>query len=160
MENSKSSSFQRNVPTTSSNSSTTSESCRRKLKYKNGELSSNENEECKAADRSILSVISFNDTRRILRNGVEKINKTFNSVRTSMGSFTQIFKISTKRRQILEEGPMTPNCATPHSFAKRVLGRTPTKLYSPFSIESPYQPTTYIKENMPELQKQVCLIKE
>lgn len=33
---------------------------------------------------------------------------------------------------------MTPAGATPHTFSKAVLGRTPTKLYSPFGIESPY----------------------
>lgn len=61
-----------------------------------------------------------------------------------------MFKISTKRRQILEEGPMTPNaCPTPNTFSKTVLGRTPTRLYSPFGIESPYnKPTTYDKENV------------
>lgn len=61
-----------------------------------------------------------------------------------------MFKISTKRRQILEEGPLTPNgCPTPNEFSKAVLGRTPTRLYSPFGIESPYnKPTTYDKENV------------
>lgn len=41
---------------------------------------------------------------------------------------------------------MTPNCdETP----RRILGRTPTKLYSPFGIESPYNnSTTYSKENV------------
>lgn len=61
-----------------------------------------------------------------------------------------MFKISTKRRQILEEGPMTPNSfPTPNGLSKAVLGRTPTRLYSPFGIESPYnKPTTYDKENI------------
>lgn len=61
-----------------------------------------------------------------------------------------MFKISTKRRHILEEGPMTPNsCPTPNGFSKALLGRTPTRLYSPFGIESPYnKPTTYNKENV------------
>lgn len=45
---------------------------------------------------------------------------------------------------------MTPNgCPTPNGFSKAVLGRTPTRLYSPFGIESPYnKPTTYDKENI------------
>lgn len=45
---------------------------------------------------------------------------------------------------------MTPNgCPTPNAFSKAVLGRTPTRLYSPFGIESPYnKPTTYDKENI------------
>ncbi|KAK9884340.1 hypothetical protein WA026_005290 [Henosepilachna vigintioctopunctata] len=156
-----SSSFQRNVITTSSSSSThskTSETCRRKLNYKNKENSNTESEDSRA-EKSVLSVISLNDTRRFLRSGAERLGKTLNNVRTTIGSFTQIFKISTKRRQILEEGPMTPECATPHTMSKQVLGRTPTKLYSPFSFESPYQPTTYDKENIPVQQKQVTMKK-
>lgn len=62
--------------------------------------------------------------------------------------------MSTKRRQILQEGPMTPNCETPQTFSRKVLGRTPTKLYSPFSIESPYHSTTVNKENMPPISEQ------
>lgn len=53
----------------------------------------------------------------------------------------------TRRRQILEESCMTPNCATPQTYSKRILGRTPTKLYSPFSIDSPYNTTTVSKIN-------------
>ncbi|XP_044763251.1 uncharacterized protein LOC123320125 [Coccinella septempunctata] len=153
MEKSNSSSFstfQRNVPATSSNTSThsrSSEPCRRKLNY--NEENSNETDDVKAADKSILSRISLNDTRKVLRNGLDRINKTFNNVRTSVGSFTQMFKTSTKRRQILEEGPMTPSCMSPDSRAQKVLGRTPTKLYSPFGIESPYRKTTCDKENIP-----------
>lgn len=45
---------------------------------------------------------------------------------------------------------MTPNgFPTPNGLSKAVLGRTPTRLYSPFGIESPYnKPTTYDKENI------------
>lgn len=52
----------------------------------------------------------------------------------------QRFKTNTRRRQILQESPShyvrTP---TPRSRSKsrELLGRTPTKLYSPFGIESP-----------------------
>lgn len=53
--------------------------------------------------------------------------------------------MSTKRRQILKEGPMTPNC---EETPRKILGRTPTKMYSPFGIESPYNSTTYEKENV------------
>uniref|UniRef100_A0A6P7G0F6 Uncharacterized protein LOC114336238 n=1 Tax=Diabrotica virgifera virgifera TaxID=50390 RepID=A0A6P7G0F6_DIAVI len=126
-----------------SNRSVGMENCRRKLE-------DNFNEKNGApADRSILSVLYLNDNaRKTLRNGAERITKTFNTFRTSLGTFTQKFKISTKRRQILEEGPMTPNCAnTP--YTRQILGRTPTKLYSPFDIDSPYNATTYNKENFP-----------
>lgn len=157
MENSNSSSFssfQRNVAATSSDTSKhskNSESCRRKLNY----ITENSDapNESKEDEKSIVSRISLSDTRKVLRNGLDRINRTFNNVRTSVGSFTQIFKTSTRRRQILEEGPMTPTCVTPDSRARIILGRTPTKLYSPFGIESPYKSTTYDKENIPNSNK-------
>ncbi|KAK9751298.1 hypothetical protein QE152_g5181 [Popillia japonica] len=86
------------------------------------------------------------------RNGAEKISKTISNVRISLGNFSQRFKSSTRRRQILEEGPMTPNCSTPQ--ARTILGRTPTKLYSPFGIETPNLNNESDKENAPPgLQK-------
>ncbi|KAJ8982220.1 hypothetical protein NQ317_013522 [Molorchus minor] len=151
----------RNNSTNSSGSSTRStgmQNCRRKLQDKFEEADRKieyptepKAQEVSRPDRSVLSVLTINDnTRRALRNGAERLTRTFNTVRTSIGTFSQRFKISTKRRQILQEGPMTPNCATPHTFTKQILGRTPTKMYSPFGIESPYrETTTYNKENMP-----------
>ncbi|XP_057656412.1 uncharacterized protein LOC130893966 [Diorhabda carinulata] len=123
--------------------STGMQNCRRKLEDNfNDKTGIQEN-------RSVLGVLSLNDNaRKTLRNGAERITKTLNIFRTSLGTFTQRFKISTKRRQILEEGPMTPNC-TNTPYVKQVLGRTPTKMYSPFGIDSPYNATTYNKENLP-----------
>ncbi|KAJ8972124.1 hypothetical protein NQ314_000350 [Rhamnusium bicolor] len=167
--------FHRNNSTNSSDSSTRSagmQHCRRKLQDKFDQTDKgNENEsKTQIGDRSVLSVLSLNDsTRRVLRNGAERITKTFNTVRTTFGTISQRSfyylssitcnefwkqcrdsKYQQKRRQILEEGPMTPSCATPHTFSKHILGRTPTKLYSPFGIESPYsKSTTYDKENLP-----------
>ncbi|KAJ8956325.1 hypothetical protein NQ318_015063 [Aromia moschata] len=146
--------FHRNNSANSSASSTRSggmQHCRRKLQDKFDETDRKNESRTQGGDRSVLSVLTLNDnTRKALRNGAERLTKTFNTVRTSFGTFSQRFKISTKRRQILEEGPMTPNCATPHTFSKHLLGRTPTKLYSPFGIESPYRATTtYDKENLP-----------
>ncbi|XP_018571929.1 uncharacterized protein LOC108911472 [Anoplophora glabripennis] len=146
--------FHRNNSTNSSSSSTRSagmQHCRRKLQDTFDETDKKAEFKAPQGDRSVLSVLSINDnTRRALRNGAVRISKTFNTVRTTFGTISQRFKISTKRRQILQEGPMTPNCATPHTFAKQVLGRTPTKLYSPFGIESPYnRGTTVDKENVP-----------
>ncbi|XP_017768236.1 PREDICTED: uncharacterized protein LOC108556575 [Nicrophorus vespilloides] len=138
--------FHRNSALTSSSNSTDGriQNCRKKLqdRFEKEETSSCSDER---GDRSVLSVLSLNDTRRALRTGADKLSRTFSSVRTSFGTFSQKFKISTKRRQILEEGPMTPNCDTP--FSKSVLGRTPTKLYSPFGIESPAA-NTKDKENI------------
>lgn len=51
----------------------------------------------------------------------------------------QKFKSSTRRRQRLEEqqSPSACNMQTPQTRSRQLLGRTPTKLYSPFGIESP-----------------------
>ncbi|CAH1954054.1 unnamed protein product [Acanthoscelides obtectus] len=147
--------FQRNTSSTSSGSSTRSSSlqkCRRKLQttFDEGNKGDKEEKTQQNGDRTILSMISFSDnTRKVLRSSAERITKTFNTVRTSIGTITQRFKMPTKRRQILQEGPMTPNMATPYTFSKQILGRTPTKLYSPFGIESPYKSTTCSgKENI------------
>ncbi|XP_001602594.1 uncharacterized protein LOC100113539 [Nasonia vitripennis] len=89
------------------------------------------------------------DSKRALRNGADKISKTISSVRTTFGSISQKFKSSTRRRQRLEEqqSPTSSACKTqtPQSRSRNLLGRTPTKLYSPFGIESPR--TAWDKEN-------------
>ncbi|OXU23304.1 hypothetical protein TSAR_000094 [Trichomalopsis sarcophagae] len=89
------------------------------------------------------------DSKRALRNGADKISKTISSVRTTFGSISQKFKSSTRRRQRLEEqqSPTSSACntQTPQSRSRNLLGRTPTKLYSPFGIESPK--TAWDKEN-------------
>ncbi|XP_076300789.1 uncharacterized protein LOC143218972 [Lasioglossum baleicum] len=80
------------------------------------------------------------DSRRALRSGAEKLSKTISSVRTTFGTISQKFKSSTRRRQRLEE-QQSPNSIcklqTPQTRSRQLLGRTPTKLYSPFGIESP-----------------------
>lgn len=106
-------------------------------------------------DRSVLSVLSLNDPRRVFRSGAEKIQRTISNMRTSIGTFSQKFRTVTKRRQLLEEGPSTPTCMTPQTRSKQILGRTPTKLYSPFGIESPahFQDVIENKENIPKGSK-------
>ncbi|KAL7299291.1 uncharacterized protein LOC106652459 [Trichogramma pretiosum] len=81
------------------------------------------------------------DSRRVLRNGANRISKTISSVKSTFGSMSQKFKSSTRRRQRLEE-QQSPDCSalksqTPQTRSRDLLGRTPTKLYSPFGIESP-----------------------
>lgn len=94
--------------------------------------------ETKPADRSVLSILSLNEnTRRIFRNSAERLTRTLNTGRTTFGTITQKFRVSTRRRQILEEGPMIPNCAISYTASKLVLGKTPTKLYNLFGIETP-----------------------
>lgn len=51
--------------------------------------------------------------------------------------YVQKFKSSTRRRQRLEEQQSPSNMQTPQTRSRQLLGRTPTKLYSPFGIESP-----------------------
>lgn len=77
------------------------------------------------------------DSRRALRNGAEKLSKTISSVRTTFGTISQKFRSSTRRRQRLEEQQSPCNMQTPQTRSRQLLGRTPTKLYSPFGIESP-----------------------
>lgn len=163
--------FRRNNSATSSTRSEGMQHCRRKLQEKFDEsdgCSSSKAYSSMDSNRKVLSVLNLSETRKVLRNGAERISKTFNTVKTSLETFTQVclikisenqsknlfisfeqkFKMSTKRRQILEEGPMTPNPGvTPHTFSRQILGRTPEKLYSPFGIDSPYHPTTCDKEN-------------
>ncbi|KAL0267998.1 UNVERIFIED_CONTAM: hypothetical protein PYX00_010101 [Menopon gallinae] len=84
------------------------------------------------------------NTRRALRNGAEKISQTLNTVRTTFDTLSQKLRKSTRRRQPLKniDSPKTP--VTPYTRSRNMLGRTPTKLYSPFSIETPG------KENIPK----------
>ncbi|XP_032676734.1 uncharacterized protein LOC116846679 [Odontomachus brunneus] len=78
------------------------------------------------------------DSRRALRSGAEKLSRTISSVRTTFGTISQKFRSSTRRRQRLEE-QQSPGSRmqTPQTRSRQLLGRTPTKLYSPFGIESP-----------------------
>ncbi|KAJ4426950.1 hypothetical protein ANN_26749, partial [Periplaneta americana] len=76
--------------------------------------------------------------RRVLRSGADKLSQTLNNVRTTFGTLSQKFRSSTRRRYRLKnESPNSP--VTPQTRTRHLLGRTPTKLYSPFGIESPYQ---------------------
>ncbi|XP_046738963.1 uncharacterized protein LOC124407153 [Diprion similis] len=77
------------------------------------------------------------DSRRAFRNGAEKLSKTISSVRMTFGTISQKFRSSTRRRQRLEECHSPTISATPQTRSRHLLGRTPTKLYSPFGIESP-----------------------
>ncbi|XP_012288437.1 uncharacterized protein LOC105704092 [Orussus abietinus] len=89
------------------------------------------------------------DSRRAFRSGAEKLSKTISSVRTTFGTISQKFRSSTRRRHRLDEqqSPKNSSCTTqtPQTRSRRLLGRTPTKLYSPFGIESPKR--AWDKEN-------------
>lgn len=74
------------------------------------------------------------------------------------------FRSSTRRRQILDEqqSPGACNSQTPQSRSRNLLGRTPTKLYSPFGIESPRH--AWDKENdsatLSDSSKKMSMIRE
>lgn len=73
--------------------------------------------------------------RRMLRSGADKISKTIATVRNSFDTLSQRFRTSTRRRYRLENE--SPQAVTPRTRTRCMLGRTPTKLYSPFGIETP-----------------------
>ncbi|KAK3912244.1 Macrolide export ATP-binding/permease protein MacB [Frankliniella fusca] len=73
--------------------------------------------------------------RRMLRSGADKISKTIATVRNSIDTLSQRFRTSTRRRYRLENE--SPQAVTPRTRSRCILGRTPTKLYSPFGIETP-----------------------
>lgn len=79
----------------SSSVKTTGYHCRRRLQNRFEECGRYES---KPADRSVLSVLSFNDnTRKALRNGAERLSKTLNTVRTTIGSLTQVIHVNNSR---------------------------------------------------------------
>ncbi|XP_067015025.1 uncharacterized protein [Anabrus simplex] len=91
--------------------------------------------------------VSRIDASRVLRSGANTLSRTFSSVQTTFGTLSQKFRRSTKRRHRLKnESPSSP--VTPQSRSRHILGRTPTKLYSPFGIETPKKPRG--KENAAE----------
>ncbi|XP_014473953.1 PREDICTED: uncharacterized protein LOC106744059 [Dinoponera quadriceps] len=78
------------------------------------------------------------DSRKAFRSGAEKLSRTISSMRTTFGTISQRFKCSTRRRHRLEEQHSPGSkMQTPQTRSRQLLGRTPTKLYSPFGIESP-----------------------
>lgn len=81
--------FRRGITENGSNRSAGMQNCRRKLEDK---FDDNQKNGSTHNDRSVLSVLSLNDNaRKTLRNGAERLTKTFNTFRTSIGTFTQVF---------------------------------------------------------------------
>ncbi|XP_047368509.1 uncharacterized protein LOC124956574 [Vespa velutina] len=127
----------------------TSKNLRQRLQDRFDKEKSNESSKQKATKEKDITERGWNnlslgnvsaDSRRALRNGAEKLSKTISTVRTTFGTISQKFRSSTRRRQRLEEqqSPGSNNkIQTPQSRSRQLLGRTPTKLYSPFGIESP-----------------------
>ncbi|KAK4004728.1 uncharacterized protein LOC116920300 [Daphnia magna] len=96
--------------------------------------------------RGVLSSISNlnvanvpKETRKLIQAGADKVNQTLNGVRSTFGTWSQKLKNNpTRRRQrLVNSSPYTPGRGKDTPKSKQLLGRTPTKLYSPFGIETP-----------------------
>ncbi|KAK6617905.1 hypothetical protein RUM43_014134 [Polyplax serrata] len=136
-----------NIPTASKHRSS-----RRSLKAKfDGECNFNSDSTQKLTSRSnctswcdaFAASVSNVNAKQAWRSGTEKISQTLINMRSTFGTLSQKITKSTKRRQPLlnVDSPRTP--VTPQSRSKALLGRTPTKLYSPFHICTPKE-----KENV------------
>lgn len=95
MQPSKSNSFtyRSNSSSTYTNNSTRSnrtQNCRKNLQDTFDDSAGVNSSRINMNERSILSVLSLNDTRKVLCNSAERITKTFNTVRTTLGSMTQV----------------------------------------------------------------------
>lgn len=62
------------------------QNCRRKLQDKFEDSSGSST----ATSRSVLSSLSLDETRKVIRNGSERVSKAFSSFRTSFGTFSQV----------------------------------------------------------------------
>lgn len=65
------------------------QNCRRKLQDK-FEQSGESSGSGSTSTRSVLSSISLDETRKVLRNGSERVSRAFSSFRTTFGSFSQV----------------------------------------------------------------------
>ncbi|XP_037792729.1 uncharacterized protein LOC119588092 [Penaeus monodon] len=79
---------------------------------------------------------------RMIQEGGKKVNRALQGVRTSLSSFTQMFRNSTRRRYKLDA--RTPTHTPKHS-SSRTPRKTPGKLYSPFNMTTPVTPHSYFK---------------
>ncbi|KAH9641304.1 hypothetical protein HF086_013286 [Spodoptera exigua] len=92
-------------------------------------------------NKNIFKTSSFANSRRALQSGADKISRTFRSH----------FRLGGRRRHRLTEPPSpcrTPT--TPVMKKKQILGRSPTKLYSPFGIETPHSRDFRMSPYMPD----------
>lgn len=76
--------------------STKAQNCRRKLqdKFERSENASTSTTSTGGSSlNSVLSSITLDETRKVLRNGGERMSKVFSSFRTSFGSFSQVINM-------------------------------------------------------------------
>lgn len=102
-------------------------------------------------NRNLFKGKSFANSRRALQSGAEKISRTFKSVRNTFGNLSQHFRLGGRRRHRLTEASSPCRIpTTPVNKKKQVLGRSPTKLYSPFGIETPHSRDFRMSPYMPD----------
>ncbi|XP_059052102.1 uncharacterized protein LOC131846733 [Achroia grisella] len=101
-------------------------------------------------NKKLFKTKSFANSRRALQSGAEKISRTFRSVRNTFGNLSQHFRLGGRRRHRLAETGSP--CRTPSTpvTKKKILGRSPTKLYSPFGIETPHSRDFRMSPYMPD----------
>ncbi|CAH2232013.1 uncharacterized protein LOC120627864 [Pararge aegeria] len=102
-------------------------------------------------NRNLFKGKSFANSRRALQSGAEKISRTFKCVRNTFGNLSQHFRLGGRRRHRLTEvGSPCRMPTTPVTKKKQILGRSPTKLYSPFGIETPHNRDFRMSPYMPD----------
>ncbi|CAH1641296.1 unnamed protein product [Spodoptera littoralis] len=107
-------------------------------------------------NKNIFKTSSFANSRRALQSGADKISRTFRSVRNTFGNLSQHFRLGGRRRHRLTEPPSpcrtptTPVMKKKQSGLSQILGRSPTKLYSPFGIETPHNRDFRMSPYMPD----------
>ncbi|XP_013188318.2 uncharacterized protein LOC132903166 [Amyelois transitella] len=101
-------------------------------------------------NNSLFKGKTFANSRRALQSGAEKISRTFRSVRNTFGNLSQHLRLAGRRRHRLAE--MGSPCRAPSTpvMKKKVLGRSPAKLYSPFGIETPHSRDFRMSPYMPD----------
>jgi len=93
-----------------------------------------EEEDCNMEEENGFNDISGSSKASQMNLSIgKKFNKTFKEVKTSIGNLSQRLRRSTRRRYALGETTSVVDL----SPTRRILGRTPTKLYSPFGFDSP-----------------------
>ncbi|XP_065220346.1 uncharacterized protein LOC135845603 [Planococcus citri] len=83
------------------------------------------------------------------KNKKDRRRNLFQEIQNKMQTLKTDIQAGLKNHQT---GNKTPNCITPNRHIRHMLGRTPTKLYSPFSIETPPPSFHWRREFADEVQ--------
>ncbi|XP_048482398.1 uncharacterized protein LOC105386423 [Plutella xylostella] len=100
--------------------------------------------------RKLFKTNSFANSRRALQTSAEKITKTFRSVKNTFGNISEHFRLGGRRRHRLAETASPCRAPTTPVTKKKMLGRSPARLYSPFGIETPHSRDYRMSPYMPD----------